>query len=307
MGSLEVREMEAFLAVADELHFGRAGERLYLSQSRVSQLLQTLEHRVGARLVERTSRRVRLTPLGQNFLAELRPAYAALQATVDDARCAARGVHGLLRIGFQGSSNDRLMTAIGLFHRSHPECSTELVEVPLCDPFGALQRDEVDVAVVLLPIAEQDLVLGQVFSEQSQTLAVASGHPFARRTVLSVEDLAECPLIGVRGPAPQYWRRAQSLDITPAGRPVPAGPTVGTLAEGLAMVATGQGTMLLCNAAAQEHGRRSVTFVPVTGVAGSRLGLVWHRNRETARVTAFAHAVSAATETACRTAIEQSA
>ncbi|MEV0247374.1 LysR family transcriptional regulator [Nocardia sp. NPDC050712] len=292
MGSLEVREMEAFLAVADELHFGRAGERLYLSQSRVSQLLRTLEHRVGAPLVERTSRRVRLTPLGEGFLAELRPAYTALQATMEGVRSAARGVQGLLRIGFQGSSNDRLMAAIAVFHRRYPECSTQLVEVPLADPFGALQRDEVDVAVVLLPIAEEDLVLGQVFSEEPQTLAVASDHPFARRTVLSAEDLAECTLIGVRGPAPHYWRRAQSLDVTPGGRPVPAGPTVGTLAEGLAMVATGQGAMLLCNAAAQEHGRRSVTFIPVTGVESSRLGLVWHRNRETARVTAFAQAVS---------------
>lgn len=66
--SIDTREIEAFLVLAEELHFGRAGERLYVSQSRVSQLLRALERRVGAQLVERTSRRVRLTPLGARFL-----------------------------------------------------------------------------------------------------------------------------------------------------------------------------------------------------------------------------------------------
>ncbi|MFE7796394.1 LysR family transcriptional regulator [Nocardia sp. NPDC057440] len=293
MGSLEVREMEAFLALAEELHFGRAGERLYLSQSRVSQLLRTLEQRVGARLVERSSRRVRLTPLGEDFLAELRPAYSALQATVDGARAAARGVQGLLRIGFQGSSSNELMAAIELFHRRHPDCATELVEISLSDPFGPVYRNEVDAALVLMPMQEPDLVLAQAFPAQPQTLAVASRHPFATRASLSAEELTECPLIGPRGPAPHYWRSAIALEATPAGRAIPTGPAVGTLEEGLALVAAGRGAMLLCQAAAEEHRRRSVTFVPVSGLEGSRLGLVWHRNHETARVRAFGKAVAA--------------
>lgn len=76
--SLEMRELECFLVLAEELHFGRTGERLYVSQSRVSQLLRSLEGRIGARLVERTSRRVELTALGSRFLAQLRPAYGML-------------------------------------------------------------------------------------------------------------------------------------------------------------------------------------------------------------------------------------
>ncbi|MEV4127535.1 LysR family transcriptional regulator [Nocardia sp. NPDC049707] len=294
MGSLEVRELEAFLALADELHFGRAGARLYLSQSRVSQLLRTLEQRVGARLVERSSRRVRLTPLGQEFLAELRPAYAALQATVDSARAAARSVKGILRVGFQGSYNDELRKSIELLQRRYPDCTTELVEIPLSDPFGSLYRNEVDAALVLLPMGETDLVLGQVFSENPPTLAVASDHPFARRESLDVEELAQCTVIGVRGPAPEYWRRAQALDVTPSGRTVSTGPMVATLAEGLAQVAAGRGAMLLCASTAADHRRRSVTFVPITGLAGSRLGLIWHRNNETARVRALSRAVAIA-------------
>lgn len=62
MSGLEIRELECFLALSEELHFGRAAERLYVSQSRISQLLRALEGRIGARLLDRTSRRVRLTP-----------------------------------------------------------------------------------------------------------------------------------------------------------------------------------------------------------------------------------------------------
>lgn len=94
MGSLDARELEAFLALADELHFGRAGERLYVSQSRVSQLLRSLESKVGARLVDRTSRRVRLTPLGEQLLAGLRPAFDAIVETIEEVREVARGVGG---------------------------------------------------------------------------------------------------------------------------------------------------------------------------------------------------------------------
>ncbi|MFG1795597.1 LysR family transcriptional regulator [Nocardia sp. NPDC049149] len=293
MGSLEVRELEAFLVLAEELHFGRAGERLFVSQSRVSQLLSALERRVGGRLVERSSRKVALTPLGQDFVAKLEPAYAALRATVDGVRAAARGMDGALRVGVQGAPSRLLTDACLQFDRRFPYSTAELVEIPLSDPFGPVHRGEVDIVVVLLPMGESDLVLGQVFSEQPQLLAVHSSHPLARRASVSPEDLAEVSLIGVRGPAPEYWRRAQALDVTPGGLPISAGPGIGTLEEGIGLVAADRGAMLLCHPTAHFHERPEVTFVPVTGLAHSRLGLVWHRNRETAQVRAFSQAVAA--------------
>ncbi|MCC3771270.1 LysR family transcriptional regulator, partial [Streptomyces sp. UNOC14_S4] len=211
---LEIRELECFLTLAEELHFGRTGERLYVSQGRVSQLLRSLESRIGARLVERTSRRVRLTPLGEDFLRSLRPAYAALRATVDDACVAARGIAGCLRIGFQGSADDAFMAVVALFEDRYRDCSTEITEVPLSDPFGPLHRGEVDIAVALLPMAEESLVLGPVFSRQPQYLAVSKRHPFATRSELCAEDLADSPLIGVRDPAPAYWREVQAPSRT---------------------------------------------------------------------------------------------
>ncbi|MFF3272056.1 LysR family transcriptional regulator [Streptomyces chrestomyceticus] len=287
-----MRELECFLVLAEELHFGRTGARLYVSQSRVSQLVRALEHRVGARLVERTSRRVRLTPLGTDFLAGLRPAYDALRGTVESTVAAARGIEGRLRIGFQGTADDRIMRAIDTFHTRHPGCATEIVEIPLQDPFGPVHRGEVDAAVVLLPVEEPGLVLGPVFSEQQQTLAVSVRHPFASRASLDAEDLADGPLVTVEGPAPEYWRYAQAPTSTPGGRPIPPGPGVRTLQEGLTLAAAGRGAMLLCRPTAEYHGRRDITFVPVNGLPDSALGLVWHQDRETARTRAFSTAVT---------------
>ncbi|MFD3413036.1 LysR family transcriptional regulator [Streptomyces cyaneofuscatus] len=293
MSSLDARELEAFLALAEELHFGRAGERLYVSQSRISQLLRSLESRIGARLVERTSRRVRLTPLGEQFLAGLRPAFDSIVKTIDEARDMARGVGGRLRIGFQGTANDQVVNAIALFQSRYPECATEIVEIPFSDPFGPVHRREVDTAVVLMPVQEGELVLGQVFSKQPQSLAVSTRHPFAKRTALDAEDLAACSLIGVHGAAPEYWRRARAPAATPGGLPIPTGPSVSTLQEGLALVQAGRGAMLLCHPTADYYGRRAVTFVPLTGLQDSFLALVWHRNHETARTRAFSQALAA--------------
>lgn len=292
VGTVAIRELECFLVLADELHFGRTGERLYVSQGRVSQLIRALEQRIGARLVERTSRRVRLTPLGEAFLGALRPAYDALRATVDNARAAALGGSGPLRIGFQGVAGYGFMDVVREFEDRHPGCETRITELPLSDPFGPLHRDEVDIAVVLLPVQEPDLVLGPVFSHQPQYLAISRRHPLAGRTALDAEELADSPLIGVGAPAPDYWRDVQAPTRTPSGAPVPQGPTVGTLQEGLSLVAANRGVMLLCHPTTQYHHRRDVAYVPVAGLPESALGLVWHGAREYTRVRAFAEAVA---------------
>ncbi|MFE0736007.1 LysR family transcriptional regulator [Streptomyces sp. NPDC058855] len=302
MGGIAIRELEAFLVLAEELHFGRAGERLYVSQSRVSQLLRALEGRIGAPLVERTSRRVRLTPLGESFAGSLRPAYDGLRATLDEARAAARAeAGGVLRVGFQGTVDDYLAQAMALFAEECPGCVLELTEIPLSDPFGPVRRQEVDCAVVLLPVREEDLALGPVFSRQPQTLAVSVRHPFAARDSVSAEELADCRLIGVGaggapGPAPAYWRLAQAPDHTPGLRPIPAGPVVNTLQEGLSLTAADRGAMLLCRSTADHQGRRSsIAFVPVDGLPPSELGLIWHRSHVSPTTLAFARAVQGVT------------
>ncbi|MFF8727316.1 LysR family transcriptional regulator [Streptomyces sp. NPDC015171] len=285
MSGLELRELECFLVLAEELHFGRTGERLFVSQSRVSQLTAALERRVGARLVHRSSRRVALTPLGERFLERLRPAYGAVRAAVADARAVARGGAGPLRLGFQGAADAGLVAAVAAFEAAEPARSVDLVEIPYGDPFGAVRRGAVDVAVVLLPVDEPDLVLGPVFSRVRQTVAVSRTHPFAGRDRVGAAEVSAVPLIGAAPPAPSYWRAARAPGS-------PAGPVAGTLQEALTLAAAGRGALLLCRPTAACHPRDDIAYVPVEGLPDSALGLVWHREAETETVREFARVLA---------------
>ncbi|MFF4418740.1 LysR family transcriptional regulator [Streptosporangium sp. NPDC001559] len=292
MPELEMRELECFLTLSEELHFGHAAERLRVSQGRVSQLLRSLERRIGARLLERTSRRVRLTPLGERFLTDLRPAYDALRQSVERARTGARGVEGIVRIGFSGFLNEQVMTAIRAFEDRHPACEVETVEYPLADPFGGVRRGEVDAAVVPAPVREPDLLAGPLFSREPMTLVVSGRHPFAGRESISAEELADCVLVDIAEPAPRYWRDLQVPAVTPGGRPVPRGPGVSTLQEALTLIAADRGAMLLCAPSARYHGRPDIAFVPVTGLPDSALTLIRHRDNETASLRALGDALA---------------
>src|SRR5579862_158529 len=97
--AIELQELRVFLVVAEELHFGRAAEQLTITRSRVSQIVKSLEARIGARLFDRTSRRVRLTPAGELLLAEVSAPYRELQNALTRVHQAAAGVAGTLRIG----------------------------------------------------------------------------------------------------------------------------------------------------------------------------------------------------------------
>src|SRR3954468_5989986 len=97
--TIELREIRVFLALADELHFRRTADRLGLTQSRVSQSLRSLEHKLGVELIHRTSRRVTLSPAGERFREEIRGAYAELVGALRQTHNVAVAVAGELRLG----------------------------------------------------------------------------------------------------------------------------------------------------------------------------------------------------------------
>ncbi|KAB8193609.1 LysR family transcriptional regulator [Nonomuraea phyllanthi] len=288
MVAVEFRELECFVVLSEELHFARTAERLYLSPGRVSQLMRSLETRIGGRLFQRTSRRVRLTPLGERFLADLRPAYDGLASAVSRAKAAAREVTGVLRVGFLATPTEVVTGSVRAFERRHPECAVELVEIPLSDPFSKVRAGQVDLAFTLLPVDEPDLATGEGLNEVPYQLGVSVRHPLAGRAAVSAEELAEVPLIGLDGPAPRAWQERAAPSVTPYGRPIPRAGTVATSQEGLTRVALGRGGMLFCAPTADHHRRPDVSFVTVTGLPPSVMGLAWVKAAETAAIRAFA-------------------
>src|SRR4051812_46765453 len=101
---MELRHLKYFVAVAEELHFGKAAERLYIAQPPLSKQIQKLEQELGVSLLVRTKRSVRLTPAGEAFLQEARQILAQTERCVQEARRAGNGEIGRLSVGFVGSA-----------------------------------------------------------------------------------------------------------------------------------------------------------------------------------------------------------
>lgn len=189
--SLDTRNISSFLVLADELHFGRAASRLRISQPRLSQIIKAMEHQIGSPLFLRSSRHVALTPLGKRLHQDVELPFRRILAAVGQARNAARGTDGLLRLGFLGSAANELTSEIvGAFRNRHPDCEIRMVETHLADPLGPLQRREVDVAMTRLPVAEPCLAVGPVIVSEPRVLAVPADCFLARRTSVRWEDIA---------------------------------------------------------------------------------------------------------------------
>ena len=138
---VELRELRIFLVLADELHFGRTAERLGISQPGVSEAVRILESRLGVKVFDRTSRRVRLTPAGEGLKCGLVPALAALDRALAETSELSHAVRGLLRAGFvlttEGPALSRLIAA---FQARYPACEVRLQEVETFDAYRALRR-----------------------------------------------------------------------------------------------------------------------------------------------------------------------
>ncbi len=290
---VELRELECFLVLTEELHFGRTAERLRVSQARVSQTIRALERRVGAPLFERTSRRVRITPLGEELCRNLEPAYRQIGWSLDRATAAARGIEGELRVGFLGSAaNEHTPHILDKFRSRHPDSELVMTEVHCGDPLGPLRACEVDILFTRLPVDEPDLTVGPVVVSEPRSLAVPSGHPFARRESVSVEDLARDAVIDISGPAPDYWWESHVPRMTPNGKPIRRWRAAATFQELLALVATGQGISPVVESVSRYYARPDVALIPIRDMPDSEVALVWRSAGETARVRAFAQAAA---------------
>ncbi|WP_199810396.1 MULTISPECIES: LysR family transcriptional regulator [unclassified Streptomyces] len=256
-------ELEAFLTLAEELHFGRTAERMHLTTGRISQTLRKLERRIGTPLFERSSRHVRLTPAGRQLHEDLLPAYRALEAGLRKAANAARGVEDVLRVGYVGPAVAQLtLHASHLYADRFPGCRIQPREVQIADGFPRLRDGDVDVLIVTLPHQEPGMVNGPVLFSERRMLAVPAQHPLARRDTVSLEDLAAVRLLQVARTLPDYWRTERTPPLTPSGTPIGTGPTFDTLQEALSLIGAGQGAFVVGAQVTRYYARPDVTYIP---------------------------------------------
>jgi DNA-binding transcriptional LysR family regulator len=281
-------EIEAFLVLAEELHFGRTAERLYVSQPRVTRLIAALEAEVGAKLFVRTSRRVELTPLGSELRIELSPAMEVIRTSVANARRSARGITGELRLGFTLTTPmSPTRELAGRFTALYPDCEVLLRECSTLHPYDRLRRGEVDVLVNWLAIDEPDLTAGPVIAREERALAVSERHPFAGRDSIGFEELGGLP-VGVPTGLPRELWEAIVPEHTPSGTPIPRTVEFSGPNEGLALVAEGKIVAPTVRSMSELAARPGVAYVPIRDMPPLALGLIWVTAAENARIVALA-------------------
>ncbi|WP_449064607.1 LysR family transcriptional regulator [Planomonospora algeriensis] len=144
---MELRDIEIFLTLAEELHFGRTATRLRLSPARVTQAIQKQERLIGAPLFERTNRLVRLTPVGRQLRDDLRPLHAGLRESVQRAQLTGQGITGTLRVGLLPANIHDLRPYWDAFRLRHPQWP-DIVYLPVHDigplPFAPVWRSEAE-------------------------------------------------------------------------------------------------------------------------------------------------------------------
>lgn len=191
---LDVRQLQCFLAVAEELHFAKAADRLGVAQSGLSTQIQRLEKELGVTLLNRNKRKpVSLTDAGRLFYSEAEAALRHIERADQVGRLAARGLAGVIRIGYvtSGVSTGLLTQMLGDFRRSHELVRVEVVPMETPRQLEALNDGQIDVGIVRPRRLNPTGIVTKVVQTERLLAAMANDHPLARRGPVSAREFAD--------------------------------------------------------------------------------------------------------------------
>lgn len=258
---MELRHLRYFIAVAEELHFGRAAERLCIAQPPLSQQIQQLERELGFQLFHRTQRHVELTAAGQLFLDEAREVLSGLEKAVAAGRRVARGEVGRLGIGFVGTATyEFLPAALSEFRERYPEVELVLRELVSAKQVQALRDRRIHVGLARPTITEKGIVSEPLYQEPL-VAALPARHPLARQERLTLATLAEEPFVLFpRYPQPSYAEFLISL-CEQAGFSPHVVQETAEIHTAISLVAAGLGVTLV-PASVQSAHREGIAYLP---------------------------------------------
>ncbi|MFI9815072.1 LysR family transcriptional regulator [Saccharothrix variisporea] len=287
---MELRDIEIFLTLAQELHFGRTAERLHITPARVSQSIKQQERRIGTALFERSTRRVRLTPAGRQLQRELDTGYRQIMNGIAAVSAAARGATGTLRLGTMGPQAWMVGEIVELFRTRYPDVHVDHRDINPVTPLAQLRSGEVDVAHLWLPVHEPDLTTGPITHTSPILLMLADSHPYAGRSSLCLEDYGDLTFVSPTAPVPAAMEEAFQPFRTPAGRPIPRGPSVSSWDDQVKAVVSGQAVLAVPAEAARFYAWPNLTYVPVRDAPPVQWAFAWRTAAETPQIRAFAQA-----------------
>jgi DNA-binding transcriptional LysR family regulator len=297
MSELETRQLRYFVAVAEELHFGRAAKRLGLAQPPLTRAIRDLERQLGVQLFARTTRRVTLTPAGEVLLGDARAALDAVSSAARHARHAGEPIPAL-RLALKADIDGGLLPQIlDTYAQEEAAVPVKLVLSQVGEQAQAVRDGRADTALLLSPCDDRALDSEPLISEPF-LLAIAANAPLAARTSLRLADLAgwslpdgspadQGPVVSRHGVSGTHARRPG-----PAGIPglVPTASTAGDasdLPQIFRLVELGSIVCFFPTSLTRRYPRPEIAYRPVEDVEPATLSVAWPQQSRSAAVAAF--------------------
>ena len=283
---MELRPLRYFVVLAEELHFGRAAERLGIAQPALSQQIQRLEQELGLSLFERTRRRVRLTLPGTRFLEGARTTLAEANLAVRAAQQAARGETGNLAVGFVTSALYGVFPdVIRLFRQRYPDIHLVLNEMPIVRQTEELLSGRIQVSFLRRPLDEQGLIV-RTISKEPWVVALPQAHRLAKARHITLRSLSKDQFILFpRELAPSLYDQVISMYLEAGFSPRIA--LEAQMQAIVSLVAAGIGVALVPSSL-ENLRRKGLVYRPLAGSAPkAELAVAWQKENSSAILQSF--------------------
>jgi DNA-binding transcriptional LysR family regulator len=284
---MELRQLRSLLVLAEELHFGRAADRLGIAQPALSRQIQQLETELHSPLFIRSPRAVSLTDMGREFIASIGPAMQQLESAVANSVSFARATRGRLRIGVCHNLSYRFTPALlEELHQDSPELRIDVRELSTAEQVRTLHASEIDIGLGILPVTDPSLIVRRIFREPLMAVVNAQSK-FGQRAFIRLQDLAQEEFIV----CPRY-RQSGFHELTmeladKAGFRIRIAREIDAKETALALVARGLGISLSPESAAVLENER-LSYIPIRDPEiVVEIGLIWRRENMSPLIRRF--------------------
>jgi DNA-binding transcriptional LysR family regulator len=284
---MDLRHFRYFIAVAEELHFTRAAERLHIAQPPLSKQIRQLEAEMGVTLLQRTNRHIELTDAGRVFLEKAKQILLATSSAVTETQRTQRGEIGKLAVGFfEHTSYTLLPPILRAYRQRYPTVEVQLRWFPVTEQVNALERGDVDISFVR-PVTEFDGIASETILKERFVLALPSDHPLASDDAVNLKDCAdERFIVYTQRLAPDFYAMILRLCAV-AGFVPQVALEVGQVYTTLGLVSSGAGIAFVPESV-QRVRFENVTYKPLKGRQPKiEVLLAWKQSNPSRLLTAF--------------------
>lgn len=284
---MELRQLEYFVAVAEELNFRRAAEKLYIQQPPLSRQIQQLETELGIKLLHRTKREVSLTEVGKTFLDEARLTLAQAQRAIDSVTTQSR-----LTVGFSICAFNRVLPKlIQEYRQQYSKIQVDLTEMSKEQQIKALLNHQIDLGFCYAPINQPELT-HRIISSEALAVVLPLDHPLAEREQIELKSLQkESFILCPKEFKPDVRQQIEQLCMS-AGFQLKVIREVSPPEVQLRLVESGMGISLLAASSQTRHNAAVIYRPLVDPVPTLKIATVWHRNHQSQALSEFIKAIN---------------